>query len=52
MNNVMMFEVQNQTTLNDITRCNYDSKKDKVLLQRQMDAIKSSIVFYILHLLR
>jgi hypothetical protein len=46
MNNVMMFGVRNKTILNNIIHFNYDSKQDRVLLQRQMDAIDFSTVFF------
>jgi len=46
MNNAMMFGVRNKKILNNIIRFNYDSKQDRPLLRRQMDAIKSSIVFF------
>jgi hypothetical protein len=46
MYNVMMLGVRNKTILNDFLLFNYDSKQDRLLLQRQMDAINSSIVFF------
>jgi len=46
MNDAMMFGVRNKTLLNNIVRFKYDSKQETAVLRRQMDAIKSSIVFF------